>query len=139
MTSVTERPRVGIGVCVRKDGKVLMGKRKGGWMPGTWAFPGGKLDMNEELETCAIREIKEETGIEIKNVRFATFTNDIDRGARMHYLTLFYVADWKAGEPEVLEPNKCEEWKWSCWDSLPQPLFISTRNLIDSGYNPFNK
>ncbi|MDO8521965.1 MAG: NUDIX hydrolase [bacterium] len=132
------RPGVGIGVCVRKDGKVLMGKRRGGLMSGTWAIPGGKLDMYEELEVCAIREILEETGIEIKNVRFITFTNDIAKDSGMHYLTLFYEADWKAGEPQVLEPDKCEEWRWSRWDSLPQPLFISTRNLVDSGYNPFN-
>ena len=133
-----EQPGVGVGVCVRKDGKVLMGKRKGGLMPGTWALPGGRLDMNEELEACAVREIREETGIEIKNTRFITFTNDIAKEAGMHYLTLFYEADWKAGEALVMEPDKCEEWKWSRWDSLPQPLFTSTRSLIDSGYNPFN-
>src|SRR3990167_8799831 len=106
-----EQPGVGVGVCVRKDGKVLMGKRKGGLMPGTWALPGGRLDMNEELEACAVREIREETGIEIKNTRFITFTNDIAKEAGMHYLTLFYEAGWKSGEPEVLEPNKCEEWR----------------------------
>lgn len=130
------RPGVGVGVCVRKDGKVLIGKRKGGLMPGTWAFPGGKLDLNEELEACAIREIKEETGIEIENIRFAAFTNDIAKEAGMHYLTLFYVADWKVGEPQVLEPEKCEEWRWSRWDDLPQPLFISTSNLFKTGINP---
>ena len=138
MTTPQTWPGVGVGVCIRKDGKVLMGKRKGGWMPGTWAFPGGKLAMNEGLEECAVREILEETGVKISNIRLAAFTNDIDREEGIHYLTLFYVADWKSGEPLVMEPDKCEEWKWSHWDALPQPLFISTRNLIDSGYNPFN-
>ncbi|MEK7106747.1 MAG: NUDIX hydrolase [Patescibacteria group bacterium] len=131
-----ERPGVGIGVCIRKDGKVLIGKRKGGLMPGTWAIPGGKLDMNEELEACAIRETKEETGIEIKNIRFATLTNDIAKELGFHYLTLFYVADWKSGEPRVMEPDKCEEWKWSKWNDLPKPLFISTKNLFNTGFNP---
>ncbi|MDO8481566.1 MAG: NUDIX hydrolase [bacterium] len=131
------RPGVGVGVCIRKDGKVLMGKRKGGTMPGTWCFPGGKLDMNEDLETCTIRETREETGVEIKNIRFITFTNDVAKDMGFHYITLFYAADWKAGEPKVMEPDKCDEWRWSSWASLPQPLFISTRNLFDSGYNPF--
>ena len=139
MNTEMTRPGVGVGVCIKKDGKVLMGKRKGSWMPGTWALPGGKLDMNEELEACALRKIREETGMEFKNIRYITLTNDIAKEAGVHYLTLFYEADWKAGEPQVMEPDKCEEWKWSDWNSLPQPLFISTRNLIDSGYNPFNK
>ena len=132
-----ERPGVGVGVCVRKGGKVLMGKRKGGYEPGAWCFPGGHLEMNEHPETCAIRETLEETNIEIKNLRFVTFTSDIYRNARAHYITLFYVADWKEGAVQLMEPDKCEEWKWSRWDSLPQPLFTSTRNLIDSGYNPY--
>ena len=35
-----------------------------------------------------------------------------------------------SGQPEVLEPEKCENWEWFTWDDLPQPLFASIQSLI---------
>ncbi len=136
MKSIVERPKVGVGVCVRKDGKILMGKRKGGYEPGAWCFPGGHLEMNEHPETCAIRETREEINIKIKNLRFITFTSDLYTSAGAHYITLFYVADWSHGEVQLMEPDKCEEWNWFKWNKLPEPLFLSTRNFVAPGINP---
>jgi 8-oxo-dGTP diphosphatase len=130
------RPRVGVGVCIRKDGKVLMGKRKGGLAPDTWCFPGGYLEMNEHPETCAIRETHEETGTEIKNVRFVTFTNNIHRETGTHGITLFYIADWDRGDVQLTEPDKFYGWEWFEWDKLPGQLFFPTRNFLDTGINP---
>lgn len=65
---MNERPKVGIGVIVRKEGKVLLGKRKNSHGAGSWAFPGGHLEYGESWEECARREVKEETGIAIKNM-----------------------------------------------------------------------
>ena len=128
-------PGVGIGVYVRKDGKVLMGLRKGRYAPGDWCAPGGKMEMNESPEECARRETREEAGIEIENLRFITITNDI-HPVGTHYVTISYVADWKSGEVRVMEPDKCAEWEWFSWDELPEPLFLSTRNFVKTGYNP---
>ena len=63
-----ERPKVGVGVIIIKDGKVLLGKRKNAHGEGSWSFPGGHLEFNEELFDCAKREVLEETGIKIKNL-----------------------------------------------------------------------
>ena len=63
-----EIPRVGIGVMIFKDNKVLFGKRKGSHGEGEYAFPGGHLDYMETIEDCAKRETFEETGIEIENI-----------------------------------------------------------------------
>ena len=131
-----EYPGVGIGVYVRKDGKVLLGKRKGGHGRGEWCAPGGKMDMNESPEYCAVRETREETGIEITNLRFITLTNDIWHDVGTHFVTLTYIADWASGEARVMEPDKCEEWQWFSWNSLPKPLFLSTRNFVGAEYNP---
>ena len=46
-------PKVGVGVVVVKDGKVLVGKRIGSHGAETWAFPGGHLEWNEKIEECA--------------------------------------------------------------------------------------
>ena len=82
------RPKVGLGVIIKKDGKVLMGKRKNSHGEGTWNFPGGHLEYEESWEECARRETREEAGIEIKNIIFATATNDIFENEQKHYITI---------------------------------------------------
>ena len=128
-------PGVGIGVYVRKEGKILLGLRKGGYAAGDWCAPGGKMEMKESPEECAIRETREEAGIEIKNLRFITITNDIHE-VGTHYVTICFVADWKLGDARVMEPDKCERWEWFSWKDLPSPLFLSTRNFLATGINP---
>jgi len=132
------RPRIGIGVCVIKDNKVLLGKRKGSHGEGSWSFPGGHLELNEDIEACAKREALEETGIKIKNLRLGTFTNDIFEKEGKHYVTLYVIAEYDSGEIRIMEPEKCEEWGWFEWDKLPEPLFIPIKNLLKQGYNPFD-
>ena len=63
-------PRVGVGVIIKKDGQVLVGKRKASHGAGCWHFPGGHLEFNETWEECARRETKEEVGIKIKNIKY---------------------------------------------------------------------
>lgn len=65
-----QRPLVGIGMMILKEGKVLLGKRKGAHGAGEYAFPGGQLEHPESFEDCARRETREESGIEITNLRF---------------------------------------------------------------------
>ena len=57
------RPRIGVVVIIKKDNKILFGKRKGSHGEGSWSFPGGHLEFNENIEDCAVREVLEETGI----------------------------------------------------------------------------
>jgi 8-oxo-dGTP diphosphatase len=131
-----ERPKIGVGVIVIRDGKVLLGKRKNAHGEGSWCFPGGHLEFNEEIEDAAVREVSEETGIKIKNLRLGTFTNDIFRKEGKHYVTLYVIADYDSGEVETREPHKCERWGWFEWEKLPEPLFIPIQNLLRQNYNP---
>jgi 8-oxo-dGTP diphosphatase len=132
-----ERPKIGIGVLVKKEGKVLLGKRKNAHGEGSWCFPGGHLEWNENIEDCAKREVLEETGLSIKNIRFGPYTNDIFKKENKHYVTLFVIADYDSGELRLMEPEKCESWDWFDWEGLPQPLFLPEENLIKRNYNPF--
>lgn len=131
------RPKVGLGVIVVKDGKVLVGKRKNTHGEGTWCFPGGHLEFGESWETCARREVSEEAGINIKDLKFLTATNDIFEHEEKHYITIVMIAQYDYGEVKVMEPDKCECWEWSDWNQLPSPLFIPTLNLVKNIDKPF--
>ena len=131
-----ERPLVGVAVIVMKDHKVLLGKRKNSHGDGTWALPGGHLEFNETIESCAKREVFEETGLLIKNIRYGAFTNDIFIRDEKHYVTLFVVAQYEYGTLELKEPEKCHEWSWFSWSDLPEPRFLPLENLLKQGFDP---
>lgn len=132
--SIQTRPGIGIGVYVVKDGKILIGKRND---VGAYCAPGGHLEMGESWEGCARREVQEEVGIEIETVRFGSATNDIFPDGK-HYVTIQMIADWKSGEPRVMEPDKFEgEWAWYGINEIPEPRFLSLNNFLNNPYNPF--
>ena len=124
-------PKVGIGVMIFKEGKILLGKRKGSHGEGEYAFPGGHLDYMETIEDCAKRETFEETGIEIKDIRFQ-FVANVHKYKPKHYLHIGVIADYQSGEVQIREPEKCEGWNWYSLDNLPEPLFWMGKLSIDS-------
>lgn len=128
------KPRVGIGIMILKNKKVLLGKRKGSHGAGEYSFPGGHLEYMESFEECALREIAEECGIQIKNLRFIHLSN-IKRYYPKHYVHIGLMADWKFGEPKVLEPDKCDSWDWYDLNNLPSPMFEASQTTIDAYKN----
>jgi 8-oxo-dGTP diphosphatase len=67
MTTVNaERPAVGVGVVVIDQGRLLLIKRWGPFRTGYWAVPGGKPEWGETLADCAVREVAEETGLDVE-------------------------------------------------------------------------
>ena len=128
-----ERPKVGVGVYVVRDGKFLMGERQGAHGANTWCPPGGHLEYGESWEECARRETLEETGLAVENVRFLGLTNDVFEEEK-HYITIAMVADWVDGEPELCEPDKCLGWKWVDLSTLPERLFLPVENLLRSEF-----
>src|SRR5438105_3597711 len=112
-----QRPKVGIGLLIFKNGKVLLGKRKGSFGEGEYCGPGGHLEYMESFEECARRETREEAGIEIENVRFLCL-NNLKEYAPKHYVDIGLVANWKSGELKNMEPEKREGWDWYDLDNL---------------------
>jgi len=115
-------PQVGIGTLIRKGGKVLMHQRNNSHGAGEYAFPGGHLEMGESFSDCARRETREESGIEIKNIKFQYLAN-IKKYHGKHYVHIGLIADWKSGIPKNLEPQKGTDWFWADPKKLPKPLF----------------
>lgn len=132
-----ERPKVGVGVIVIKDGLVLLGKRINAHGENTWCFPGGHLEYGETWEECARREALEEAGITLKNVRFGAVTNDLFAKEGKHYITIEMVSEYADGEVRLMEPDKFKEWGWFEWSDMPKPNFGPIENLLKSGFDPF--
>lgn len=116
-------PRVGIGVIVEKDGKLLLGRRIGSHGADTWSIPGGHLEFGEKVEACARRELLEETGLRAVSCTLGPWSEDVLVAEGKHYINIFVIVDQFEGEPQALEPEKCEGWLWFPWDALPAPLF----------------
>jgi 8-oxo-dGTP diphosphatase len=124
------RPRVGISVLVEREGKVLLGLRQGAHGASSWAPPGGHLEFGESVEACARRELFEETGMRALQCRLGPWVENVMEDDAKHYITLFVYVDAFEGEPQLLEPEKCVNWEWTSWDTLPKPLFSPLQSLI---------
>lgn len=125
-------PRVGIGVLIFKDSLLLLGKRLLSHGASTWAPPGGHLEFGETFEGCAIREVKEETNLDILNPQVIGVTNDIFADDNKHYVSIFLIAKYGDGKIENLEPEKVLSWEWFDIDNLPDNLFLPLKNLLEN-------
>jgi ADP-ribose pyrophosphatase YjhB (NUDIX family) len=136
-----EKKRVGAGfgvVIERADGKILLGRRhedpdkadSAFRSAGEWCLPGGKLEWGETFEDGAIREVREETSIEIRNPRVISVHNC--RNEHAHFMTVGMVATEFSGEARVTEPDEITEWQWFALDSLPQPRYFPSFEVIEN-------
>jgi 8-oxo-dGTP diphosphatase len=133
---MSEVPRVGVGVLIARGHRVLLLKRENVHGAGTWSTPGGHLDFGESPEQCAIREVREEVGLNITAVRFRAVTNDLFNVEGKHYITLWMEGESLSGEAVVNAAHEMSEVGWFAWDELPHPLFLSFQNLIDGRCYP---
>ncbi len=129
------RPYAASYLLLEKDGKYLLGKRKGGWMEGYYGIPSGHLEDGETPTEAAIRETKEEIGVDIDpkdlEMRHVLYRNSTDR----IYVDFFFTCKKWTGEPKIMEPNKCSELTWFQKDTLPkniQPYLPAVFNHIQT-------
>ena len=130
-----------VGVMIWKDGKILLGKRKGSHGSGEYSMPGGHLEFQESFKECAEREVVEESGVKIGNIKHLCTATYCEHDNRQDILIGLY-ADWKDIEPETHEDEKIGEWEWYSLDELPSPLFYPSELIIDSyktGKNFYDK
>ena len=128
----------GFGVMLLKDGRVLLGKRhedpekassllKG---EGTWTMPGGKFDFGETFEEGAAREVMEETGIKLNDVKVICVNNDQVETA--HFITIGMLSEDFDGEPKVMEPDEITKWDWFDLNKLPSPIYFPSAKVIEN-------
>lgn len=93
-----KRPTASAGLVVWRGDRVLLIRRSKPPYQGEWSIPGGKIDHGETSEEAALREVREETGVEARIAGLIGVYDSITEHG--HYIMVDYAALWLAGEPE---------------------------------------
>jgi len=133
-----DQPRVAVGAIVFEENKVLLVRRGQPPAEGAWAIPGGRVELGESMQKAAEREIREETGLNVR-AKDPVFTFDVvvrdDNGrVRFHYVIVDLSADYVSGE---LRPgDDALEARWVSSTEM-ESLSISpnTRNVLKNLFN----
>ena len=89
-------PAVGV-VCLKGD-EVLLIRRGTPPRVGEWSLPGGRLEPGERLAVAALRELREETGVEAELIGLVDVVDGLFPEAGRHYVLIDYAARWIVGE-----------------------------------------
>ena len=89
------RPLIGVGALIFEDDHVLMAERGGEPLKGWWSIPGGLVETGERLEEAIRREVREETGLEVRPLGvieiFERIMRDAAGAAEYHYVLIDYI------------------------------------------------
>ena len=97
-----KRPVPAVGAIVFRDGAVLLVKRGAEPNRGRWSLPGGSLEIGETVEAGAVRETREETGVDVQPLRVLDVCNFIERKdgeVRWHYVLIDVLCEYVRGDP----------------------------------------
>lgn len=124
---------IGINALIlNEQNQILLGLRaghRGG--KGTYGLIGGKAKNGESIEETAKREIKEETGltVEVEDLEVINMFTTQSTSDTVFYQVGVLVKKY-SGEPQNMEPAKCDELKFFDLNNLPNNLFLGTKGNI---------
>jgi 8-oxo-dGTP diphosphatase len=107
-----------------------LGKRKNVAGNGSWNAPGGHVEFGEKLTDAALGELREETGLVANDIQY--FSTVDDPREDVHYIHICFLTRNFSGEPAVMEPDKCSEWRWFDLQNLPDPIFTGHIRALES-------
>ena len=109
-----ERPVVGVGALIFKRDSILLVERGRPPLKGYWSLPGGVLELGEHLGNAVRREVREETGLEIKPVAvveiFERIMRDKDGKPEYHYVLVDYLCKITGGDLSAGDDSSKVEW-----------------------------
>ncbi|BCW88995.1 CTP pyrophosphohydrolase [Alphaproteobacteria bacterium SO-S41] len=117
---MSERPRVGCGAAIVRDGRILLLRRVKAPEAGCWSLAGGKVDFGEPWRDAVVREVEEEVGIRLTETRLLCVVDLTADG--QHWVSPVLLATAFEGEPRNVEPEKHSAMGWFALDALPSPL-----------------
>jgi mutator protein MutT len=115
-----KQPIIGVGAVIIKDGKILLEKRKNEPGKGKWSIPGGLVELGESVEQTVMREVKEETGLEVEKPEHIDVVDNITRDEngeiKYHFVILDYFVKLKGGTLKAT--SDAEELRWVTFDEV---------------------
>jgi len=118
-----------VAAIVKKKGKILLEKRAIEPFKGYWCLPGGHIKLGEEAEKAIKREVKEETGLKVKKVKFLFYQDEIIPRIRWHAVVLVFICEVSGKE----KPQKAEveriEW-FTPQEALKLKLAFAHRKIL---------
>ena len=109
-----KKPIVGVGAIILDGDQILLEKRKNSPGRGKWAVPGGLVEIGETAEEAVIREVKEETGLDVYDPRLVDVVSYISFGEKgsvmYHYVIIDYFVAFKGGKPKAA--SDAADLKW---------------------------
>ena len=118
-----DRPFVGVGaVIVDGAARVLLVRRRFEPLAGEWSLPGGAVDVGETLEACVIREMREETGLDVEVGAvievFDRIMHDVEGRVQYHYVLVDYVCRPAGGT--LMAASDVADVAWAEAAALPE-------------------
>ena len=101
------KPVIAVGAVVVDDGKLLMVRRAKEPGKGLWSVPGGRVEVGEYISDAVVREVKEETGMDVE---VADLLGILELPGDPHYVILDHVATVVGGEPTAGDDVDAVEW-----------------------------
>jgi 8-oxo-dGTP diphosphatase len=117
---------LGVGAIIHDGaGRILLLKRAGTLdasrsTVGLWSNPGGEVEFGETAEAAALREAREELGVEIEIEQVIGCSDQILPTSRVHWHLVAFLARIVRGEPRILEPEKSDDLAWFDVAALPE-------------------
>jgi mutator protein MutT len=109
-----KQPVVGVGAIIIRNGEILIEKRKSEPGKGKWSVPGGLVELGENTTETVIREVKEETGLDVEKPELIDVVDNIIRDEngeiKYHFVIVDYFVKLKSGEAKA--SSDAEELRW---------------------------
>jgi 8-oxo-dGTP diphosphatase len=119
-----------VDIIIEHSGGVVLVRRRN--EPPGWALPGGFVDYGESLEAAAVREAREETGLDVRLIRQMHTYSDPGRDPRHHTITTVYVAEPAGGTLEG--GDDAAEARAFGRESLPEDIAFDHRDILEDYY-----
>ena len=129
------RPVLGVGALILDDGRVLLVERGKPPLVGYWSLPGGVVETGERLEQALIREVFEETGLNVTANQIATVFErimpDPSGGCEYHYVLIDFYCSIEGGVLRPGDDSKNVQW-FDIADLAELPMTAGTREVIEA-------
>ncbi|MEM4134252.1 MAG: NUDIX hydrolase [Candidatus Micrarchaeia archaeon] len=120
-----------VDVVVIHNNEILLIKRKKPPFIGKWCLPGGFVEINEDIEHAAIRETKEETGVDIELLGIIGVYSSPKRDKR-HTISIAFLAFPKDNTINLIKNEEVKEVKWFDLDKVPKLGFDHNEIIKDA-------